>query len=140
MAWRLGRWLFGRCLDWCLARSALGGLLAVDRLVYLWFQVMGCRWVWGGYGAMGDGFSGFRSAVGGGFGWVDKLFFFLCVWWWVFWWWFGGFGVRKFTLWWCLVWVCWVVSGFASWIWFFMVVCLVNSGGVWWWFAGGFDW
>ena len=27
---------------------------------------------------MGDGFGGFRSAVGGGFGWVDKLFFF-CV-------------------------------------------------------------
>ena len=94
-------------MDWCLARSALGGLLAVDRLVYLGFRVMGCRWVWGGYGAMGDGFDGFKSAVGGGFGWVDKLFFFfvclvvgLLV---VLWWWFGGSGVRKFTLWWCLV-------------------------------------
>ena len=40
---------------------------------------MGCRWVWGGYGAMGDGFGGFRSAVGGGFRWVDKLFFFVCL-------------------------------------------------------------
>ena len=28
---------------------------------------------------MGDGFGGFRLAVGGGFGWVDKLFFFFCV-------------------------------------------------------------
>ena len=65
-------------MDSCLARSALGGLLVVDRLIYLGFRVVGYRWVWGGYGAMGDGFDGFRSAVDGGFGWVDKLFFF-CV-------------------------------------------------------------
>ena len=32
----------------------------------------------------------------------------------VLWRWFGGFGVRKFTLWWCLGWVCWVVFEFAS--------------------------
>ena len=66
-------------MDSCLARSALGGLLVVDRLIYLGFRVVGYRWVWGGYGAMGDGFGGFRSAVGGGFGWVDKLFFFVCL-------------------------------------------------------------
>ena len=67
---------------------------------------------------MGDGFDGFKSAVGGGFGWVDKLFFFLCV--------FGGgsFGGAVVVVWW--VWckkvysmvvfgmICWVVSGFAS--------------------------
>ena len=63
-------------MDSCLAKSALGGLLVVDLLIYLGFRVVGCRWVWGGYGAMGDGFGGFRSAVGGGFGWVDKVFFF----------------------------------------------------------------
>ena len=50
--------------------------------------------------------------------WVDKWFFFfvylvvgLLV---VLWRWFGRFGVRKFTLWWCLGWVCWVVFEFAS--------------------------
>ena len=100
-------------MDSCLARSALGGLLVVDRLIYLGFRVVGYRWVWGGYGAMGDGFGGFRSAVGGGFGWVDKFFFFVClvvgllvVVWWV--WCKKVYSVVVFGM------ICWVVSGFAS--------------------------
>ena len=40
------------------------------------------------------------------------FFFFVCLV--VLWWWFGGSGVRKFTLWWCLAWVCWVVFEFFS--------------------------
>ena len=50
--------------------------------------------------------------------WVYKWFFFfvylvvgLLV---VLWRWFDGFGVRKFTLWWCLGWVCRVVFEFVS--------------------------
>ena len=68
---------------------------------------------------MCDDFGGFRLAVSGGFGWVDKwlFYFFLCLvvsFLVVLWRWFGGSGVRKFTLWWYLVWVCWVVSEFAT--------------------------
>ena len=48
-----------------MARSALGGWVAVNRLVYLGFRVVGCQWEWDGRRAMGDGFGDFRLAVGG---------------------------------------------------------------------------
>ena len=58
--WRFG---WSSCISGC-------GWLAIE-LVCLGFWVVGCWWAYGGRGVVGDGFGGFRLAVGG---------FKMCLW------------------------------------------------------------